>query len=229
MLFSPPTPWPTILGTPSRQLKFIIHSFSICRYWNAILRSGWHLGCIKQMSLLLSVTDPTFVIISSWFSEDLPPMSFSLSGLQDQNWGGEQLHRMTIKPPSKVVGFPRTSKEDAQDLSDKDLHWLHLLLSSCVSLFLKLNSRWEHVVICSPESDSLFLAEISKECKQAQEGLLDCFVLWWIFIQPWYKKPKPQHTQLQHCGKLYSETVCMGIHTHTYTQSLEGLQYQIEA
>uniref|UniRef100_A0A8V0Z7R5 Egg-white cystatin n=1 Tax=Gallus gallus TaxID=9031 RepID=A0A8V0Z7R5_CHICK len=32
MLFSPPTPWPTILGTPSRQLKFVIHSLSICRY-----------------------------------------------------------------------------------------------------------------------------------------------------------------------------------------------------
>lgn len=72
---------------------------------------------------------PTFVMILSWFSEDLPPTRFFLSGLWGQNWGGEHLHRITTKPLSQsLLVPPHTSKEDAQDLSDKEktcLDWMY--------------------------------------------------------------------------------------------------------
>lgn len=85
----------------------------------------------------------------------------------------ESTQNFALKAHGRVFStcpWGRCSKSEWQR---KDLLWPNSLLSSCVSLFLKLNPRWEHVVVHSLESNSPSLNGISKQCEQTQDALLD--------------------------------------------------------
>lgn len=100
-------------------------------------------------------------------------MSFSLPGLLRPKLKWERLYRIATEPFSQAHGcfslLERCSKSEWQR---QDLPWLNLLLSSCVSVFPKLNCRWEHVVIHSVENHAPS-GWISKQCERTQEALLD--------------------------------------------------------